>query len=104
MTDEDKQTAIAELCEALLEIQTREEANAFLRDLCTPGELLAVSERWRIARMLDAGGKSYRDIARATHASTTTVARVARFLRDEPWRGYRIILDRMQKTSGKTDE
>ncbi|NHK29142.1 helix-turn-helix domain-containing protein [Parvularcula flava] len=104
MTDQDKQIAIAELCEAILEIQTKEEANAFLRDLCTPGELLAVSERWRIARLLDAGGKSYRDIARETHASTTTVARVARFLRDEPWRGYRTILDRMKKTSGQNDE
>jgi uncharacterized protein YerC len=32
-----------------------------------------------------------------TGASTTTVTRVARFLSQEPWQGYRTILDRLKE-------
>ena len=74
-----------------------EEAARFLRDLATPGELESFAERWRIARMLDEGDHSYREIAAATGASTTTIARVARFLREEDHQGYRLVLDRLQK-------
>ncbi len=77
------------------------EAARFLRDLTTRGELAAFAERWRIARMLDAGAHSYREIAAATGASTTTVGRVARFLREEPHQGYRMMLDRLGTEQGK---
>jgi len=46
--------------------------------------------------MLDAGKKSYREINALTGVSTTTIGRVARFLKDEPHQGYRTVLDRMQ--------
>jgi uncharacterized protein YerC len=36
---------------------------------------------------------SYRDIHDATGVSTTTIVRVARFLRGEPHKGYRFALD-----------
>ncbi|MHA7872839.1 MAG: YerC/YecD family TrpR-related protein [Hyphococcus sp.] len=84
-----------DLFAAFAKIKSGGEAERFLRDLATPAELQAFAERWRIARMLDEGTLSYRAIATATNASTTTVARVARFLRDEPHRGYRLILDRL---------
>lgn len=71
------------------------EAGRFLRDLATPAEIEAFAERWRIARMLDEGGRSYREIAAKTGASTTTVGRVARFLREEKHQGYRLVLDRL---------
>jgi len=51
----------------------------------------ALSERWHVAQILDAGEKSYRDIQAETGVSTTTIGRVARFLRDEPHGGYRAI-------------
>ena len=82
------------LCEAVALVADREEAAAFLRDIATPAEISAFAERWRIARLLDAGGASYRDIAAKTGASTTTVARVARFLRDENYGGYRRLIDK----------
>ena len=34
------------LLDALLSLQTRAEADAFLSDLCTPAELRAFAERW----------------------------------------------------------
>ena len=90
---------IAALCAALLRLETAEEAERFLRDLTTPGELQALAERWRVARMLDVGGKSYREISAETGVSTTTVTRVARFLAQEPHQGYRLVLDRLQETA-----
>ncbi|KAA5804761.1 TrpR like protein, YerC/YecD [Alkalicaulis satelles] len=90
---------IEALCEALLTLKTPDEMRRFLRDLTTPGELQALAERWRVARMLDEGGKSYRDISAQTGVSTTTVTRVARFLSQEDHRGYRLVLDRTRETS-----
>lgn len=76
------------------------EVEQFLRDLATPAELAAFAERWRIARMLDRGDHSYREIAASTGASTTTIGRVARFLREERYQGYRLVLDRMNADGG----
>ena len=73
------------------------EAARFLRDLATPAEIETFAERWRIARLLDEGAHSYRDIAAETGASTATVARVARFLREEGHKGYRLVLDRRRR-------
>lgn len=94
-TTEAKDAARAALLEALLAMQTREELAAFLADLCTPAELRAFTERWQVARLLDGGGKSYREIAAEAGASPTTVVRVARYLKDMPDQGYRIALDRL---------
>ncbi len=84
------------LAEALLSLKTRAEAEAFLADLCTPAEVRALAERWLIAQLLDRGKLSYREIAEAAGASTTTVTRVARFLREMPYNGYRRVLDRLK--------
>jgi TrpR-related protein YerC/YecD len=84
------------LHDALLTLETREEVEAFLADLCTPAELRAFAERWAVARLLDAGGKSYREIAAEAQASPTTVVRVARFLKEMPHQGYRLVLDRLK--------
>ncbi|MGV9010323.1 YerC/YecD family TrpR-related protein [Brevundimonas sp.] len=84
------------LYDALLTLNTREEVQAFLNDLCTPAELRAFAERWEVARLLDGGGKSYREIAVEAHASPTTVVRVARYLKEMPHQGYRLVLDRIK--------
>src|SRR3712207_7219863 len=78
-----------DLLDALLALKTREDAEAFLADLCTPAEVRAFDERWRVAQLLDQGELSYREIAEAAGASTTTVVRVARWLKEMPYGGYR---------------
>ena len=85
-----------DLAKALTSVKTAEEMERFLVDLCTPAELRALAERWHVAQMLDAGEQSYREINALTGVSTTTIGRVARFLKDEPHQGYRAVLDRMQ--------
>lgn len=96
--DPHHQTAQLQLCDALLLLENREEAYLFLKDLCTPQELNALSERWRVCQLLADGELSYRDIHKVTGASLTTIGRVARFLKDEPYHGYRIILNRLKGT------
>jgi len=43
----------ATLYQALLKLKSEEECAAFFRDLCTPAEIIAMTERWRIAQLLD---------------------------------------------------
>ena len=86
----------ADLCDALLTPGSREEMSKLLTDLCTPAEIRTLAERWHVARLLDGADLSYRDIHEATGVSTTTIVRVARFLRQEPHQGYRSAIDRME--------
>ncbi|HEX2624708.1 MAG TPA: YerC/YecD family TrpR-related protein [Sphingomicrobium sp.] len=93
----DARTALADdLAAAIAAIDNPVEARAFLGDLCTPAEIHALAERWYVARLLDQGDKTYREIHDATGVSTTTVVRVARFLRQEANGGYRRVLDRLR--------
>lgn len=85
------------LYDAFQMLKTSDDVKRFMADLCTPGEIQAFAERFAIARLLDKGKDGYREIAAETHASTTTVARVARFLKQENHQGYRIVLDRMKE-------
>ena len=85
------------LYEALLLLKNKNEVNDFLKDLCTPAELKALEERWSVAQLLYEDTLSYRDIATKLETSTTTVTRVARFLSNEPYQGYKKILKRIKK-------
>lgn len=84
------------LCEAILQLRTRDECRKFLLDLCTPAEILAFAERWKLARLLDRNGLSYRELHEKTRISVTTIGRVARFLNQEPNQGYRLVLGRLK--------
>lgn len=85
-----------DLFDALLLLKTRDEAQRFLKDLCTPQELTALKERWKVCKLLQQGDLSYRQINELTGTSLATIVRVARCLKDEPAHGYRTVLDRMQ--------
>ena len=89
----DMEALISELCSALLTPESAREMRLLLTDLCTPPEIRTLAERWHVAGLLDEGRLSYRDIHEATGVSTTTIVRVARFLRQEPHQGYRRAID-----------
>jgi TrpR-related protein YerC/YecD len=76
-----RQEALAErnLCIALAALKTADEVRAFLRDLCTPAEIQAMSDRWAVVEPLERS-IPYREIHRMTGVSVTTIGRVARFL------------------------
>jgi len=88
--------AYDDLCAAFLLLESRKEVFNFLKDLCTPQEIQALAERWRVCRLLDQGNLSYREIHSLTGASLTTIGRVARFLKEEPYHGYKKILEKIK--------
>lgn len=91
-----KAKAEKELIEALLSLRDSEECRRFLRDLCTPKEIADLADRWLVARLLEEGKSSYRDIHDQTGVSVTTIGRVARFLQQEDFQGYRLVIDRLK--------
>lgn len=91
-----KPTALDELYEVILCLETPEECSAFFDDLCTVLELQTLSQRLQVAKMLREN-KVYADIVAATSASTATISRVNRSLGN----GYEIVFERLkQKHAG----
>ena len=90
--------ALDELCDAFLALRTRDEIAAFLRDLCTLSELEAMTHRLQAARLL-ASGVPYATVAERVGTSTTTVTRVAQWLRRGEG-GYTLVLERTAPTGG----
>jgi TrpR-related protein YerC/YecD len=91
----DLKSAARSLSEALLSLQSTQEVRQFLEDLCTPAEVEAMVDRWRVAQLVDQG-YTYRDIREMTEVSVTTIGRVARFM-EHGTGGYRTVLDRLEK-------
>jgi TrpR-related protein YerC/YecD len=81
-----------ELFSAIASMKTAEETGRLLRDLCTVSELDAMAHRWEVAQLLDEG-LPYLEVAKRAHASTTTVTRVAQWLRRGEG-GYGLALKR----------
>ena len=90
-------SAARSLSEALLSLQTAAEVKQILEDLCTPAEIEAMVDRWRVAQLLEQG-YAYRDIRDMTEVSVTTIGRVARFI-EHGTGGYRTALDRLENKS-----
>jgi TrpR-related protein YerC/YecD len=81
------------LVEALLALKSPAEARRFLRDLLTEGEIEEFAKRLQTAQMLSAKD-SYPAIQKATGFSTTTIARVSKWLQTGEG-GYRLVLNRL---------
>lgn len=76
---EELDDALDGLAEAFVALKRREDVRAFLEDLCTPAELEAITDRWRVVPLL-LQGIPYREIHDRTAVSVTTIGRVARTL------------------------
>jgi len=84
-----------EVFRTIASLRNEEEIEHFLRDLCTISELDAMAHRWQVAQLLDEG-LPYLEVARRAHASTTTVTRVAQWLRRGEG-GYALALKRRKR-------
>jgi len=67
------------LFEAVLKLETVEECYRFFEDLCTVKEILDMSQRFKVAKMLQKK-KPYQQIVDETKASTATISRVNKSL------------------------
>ena len=82
-----------QLLNALLACKNRDEMARFLRDLMTKQEIEEFAKRLQAARMLSEDTQ-YNAIIEKTGLSSTTVARIAKWLNGSLG-GYRIILNRL---------
>ena len=98
MADDCRTPEAEALVDAIVRLDTREDAERFLRDLCTLGELRDMAQRWAVVRLLDAG-MHYAEISRQTGASTATITRIASWLNHGEG-GYRGMLDRLKVSDG----
>jgi TrpR-related protein YerC/YecD len=96
-TDDWRSADVDALLEALLDLETKDEAAAFVRDLCTLGELRDLAQRWAVVRLLEAG-LHYSEVSRRTGASTATITRIASWLHHGEG-GYRLLLERARSRS-----
>ncbi|MBQ5431421.1 MAG: TrpR YerC/YecD [Lachnospiraceae bacterium] len=79
MARREKRSHTNDLYQAILTLQSEEECIDFFKDVCSNNELLAMEQRYNVAKMLD-DGKTYLDIQESTNASTATISRVGRAL------------------------
>ena len=89
-----KTEAVDGLFDAVLELKTREECYTFFEDVCTINEILSLSQRLEVARMLREK-KTYMEIAERTGASTATISRVNRSL-EYGNDGYDLVFSRLK--------
>lgn len=85
--------AVNHLFDAILSLENKEECYRFFEDVCTVNELLSLSQRYEVARMLRAQ-KTYLDISEKTGASTATISRVNRSL-NYGNDGYDMVFERV---------
>lgn len=88
-----------QLIEAFLSLKNADEAKRFLRDLMTEKEILEFSNRLEAASLL-AQDVQYNAIIESTGLSSTTIARISKWLKGTLG-GYRLILARLSNTSTK---
>lgn len=84
--ENDEAQALVELAGALAALRDPGDVVDFLHDLCTPAEIEAMADRWRVVPHL-IRGRAYREIHDLTGVSVTTIGRVARCLAEGE--GYR---------------
>ena len=87
--------AIDYLFDAILSLKDKEECYTFFEDICTINELLSITQRFEVAKMLREK-RSYNEIVEKTGASTATISRVNRALlygND----GYDVVFERMKE-------
>ena len=94
MSEKLRTEAVDHLFDAILSLQNKEECYTFFEDVCTVNELLSLSQRFEVAKMLR-DQKTYLDIAEKTGASTATISRVNRSL-NYGNDGYDMVFSRLQ--------
>ena len=80
---------------AILTLKDVDECMKFFDDLCTVSELMAMEQRYQVARCLN-DGMIYNDILAEPGASSATISRVNRSLQYGSG-GYSIVFDRMKE-------
>ena len=92
-------SAVETLFEAIIQLKSVDECFDFFEDLATINEILSLSQRFEVARLLREK-KTYLEIAERTGASTATISRVNRSL-NYANDGYDMVFRRMEAEEQK---
>ena len=87
--------AVDSLFDAILSLKNREECYLFFEDVCTVNEILSLSQRFEVAKMLKEK-RTYLEISEKTGTSTATISRVNRSL-NYGNDGYDMVFERMEE-------
>jgi len=82
-----------ELYKVVLALKNEDECKMFLRDLLTEPEINEFTNRWKVAQMLNQKVQ-YEVIAKETGMSSTTIARISKWL-NNGMGGYKLMLKRL---------
>lgn len=85
---------IDELFDAVITLDSREACYRFFEDLCTISEVQSLSQRLKVAQLLDRR-ETYSSIEEETGASTATISRISKCLQGKAG-GYRLVLDKLK--------
>ena len=97
-----RREAVDRVLGAIRCLENKEECYTFFEDVCTVNELLSLSQRFEVAKMLR-DQKTYLDIAEKTGASTATISRVNRSL-NYGNDGYDMVFARLEETEEEPTE
>ena len=86
----------------VLSLESFDECRDFFEDICTIKEMLDISQRLKMAKMLY-DGAGYTEISSETGISTTTISRVSKCLKYGNG-GYKTILDRLAAVDKEKEE
>ena len=87
---------------AILSLQTEEECRKFMEDLCSITEIMAMEQRFEVAKLLN-DGLIYNAIMEQTGASSAIISRVNRSLQYGAG-GYGIVFDRLKASEDENGE
>lgn len=82
--------------DAVLTLKDSDDCRLFFEDVCTIKEILDISQRLKMAKMLY-DGAGYSEICQKTGISTTTISRVSKCLKYGNG-GYKTILARLDNS------
>lgn len=94
ISDREKEN-IRELYKAILSLENEKECELFFEDIATIRELIELSSRLEVAKLLESG-MVFNEISKETGASSATISRVNKCLNYGPG-GYRLVLDKILK-------
>ncbi len=90
---DEKEKVVNELYKAVVQISSEEECEQFFIDICTPKEIESLAQRLYVAKLLRKE-VTYNEIEKMTGASTVTISRVSKALKNGQ-SGYATILERL---------
>ena len=95
MITDKEQKNMNQFYRAVLALRNEDECRKFFDDVATIKEVIDLSARLEVARMLDSGAV-FSEISRETGASSATISRVNKCLTYGEG-GYKIVIDRIKE-------